>query len=426
MSSAFQADSGDRMTKKGKLYSCLHCEKSGKSYREARYRVVGHILKHHRSLDQTPYYCSLCMFRCTTSDALRKHVTGYKRHELMAQGDVSDSSRYLVENPTVKAICEGADYRVLTLREQYSSTVQEEDPLNIVDECLLSEFDALDEPMLATAQPAQHLPNSTGQPGDQQLVTVQVTPDMLSQLLQPKPATVQYPGQVFQNPPLVQRQLKPFTQGHTSQPQTNSADMPLASVSTWPASTFTKHQLTQQMPNPGGNTPLLDEVNAVIGFPTPDNTMLAKKTPTPKQQLNTPKPTSPENIMTQLLGNVPLSPSFSEVEVARPIKTKPLATQSRSSQTEPEPKKAKTEIEDSKAIMETIGKITTAIDWNSRAIRNQDKTLSQVVDVLTRLGKSVERIADGLHKRNSSPRRKENTSPRSPNRKTLKSVVNKK
>ncbi|XP_060566670.1 uncharacterized protein LOC132725552 [Ruditapes philippinarum] len=222
----------DKGVKKGRLYSCIHCEKAGKSYREARYRVVGHILKHHLSLDQTPFYCSLCMFRCLTADALQKHVTGYKRHLLMAEGEQVNNSNFLVQNKLARPICEGTDYRQLSLREQFSSSTSAEDPLNRTDEFLLNDFDALDEQVQAEFQSSavnrDIVNNSTSgqsfnQVGAQGLINVQVTPDVLAQLMQQKQVNqpqqaqtqVNQGNQMFVPPPPIQRQLQVPLAPHT-------------------------------------------------------------------------------------------------------------------------------------------------------------------------------------------------------------------
>ncbi|KAH3867911.1 hypothetical protein DPMN_031048 [Dreissena polymorpha] len=39
------------------------CKKCGKTNRKGR--LIGHILKHHVPMDQAPFSCGLCNFRCT-------------------------------------------------------------------------------------------------------------------------------------------------------------------------------------------------------------------------------------------------------------------------------------------------------------------------------------------------------------------------
>ncbi|KAH3851868.1 hypothetical protein DPMN_094355 [Dreissena polymorpha] len=75
--------------------------------------MADHVLKHHFPLDQAPFYCSLCLFRCSSREALNKHVTDYKRHAVFApmQGG-EDQSRYLIENTHPKEVQEGVDYEL--------------------------------------------------------------------------------------------------------------------------------------------------------------------------------------------------------------------------------------------------------------------------------------------------------------------------
>ena len=106
------------------MYYCVHCQNQGKKYHEARYRVVGHILKHHLPLDRAPFYCTLCMFRSLTKDQLVKHVAQYKRHvKLAADMGILDHSRFLVENQDYNTIQENVDFKTM------EQNVQPEDPL---------------------------------------------------------------------------------------------------------------------------------------------------------------------------------------------------------------------------------------------------------------------------------------------------------
>ena len=56
-------------------YRCKSCQKE-----DRRGRMVAHVLKRHVSLDQAPYYCSLCSFCYTEKKQLTDHLTKYKRH----------------------------------------------------------------------------------------------------------------------------------------------------------------------------------------------------------------------------------------------------------------------------------------------------------------------------------------------------------
>lgn len=363
----------------------------------------------------------------------------------MAEGEQANSSHFLVENKSAKPICEGTDYRQLSLREQYSSSTSAEDPLNLTDEYLLGDFDALDEQVQATFNPLvsdRQLINSTA--SGQGLINVQVTPEILAQLMQQKhvdqskqaPTQVNQGSQMLQPPPVVQRQLHVPAAPQTQTTGTFFHTLPLMNrCPKAPTSNDSAH-LNNLQNFSSSSTPLLDEFHhTVISFPTPDKPIANQKKLTPKSsKLNTPKDSPPENILNQLLGNLPDSPAFSAIEQhSNRGKTKPAAPVSvatKSVQTEvysePEPKKSRKDEdpESGKVMLEALGKITAAIDWNSRAIRNQDRTIAQVVNVLTKLEKSVGCIADELHKKDSQHKGKENTG--SPNRKVPKSIVKKK
>ncbi|KAH3885430.1 hypothetical protein DPMN_009423 [Dreissena polymorpha] len=99
--------------RKRPLFSCIHCKKNMTTYINERYRMVDHVQKHHFALSEAPFYCSMCLFRCSTREALVKHVTDYRRHALMSamQGG-GDQSRFLIENPHPRVVKEGVDYEV--------------------------------------------------------------------------------------------------------------------------------------------------------------------------------------------------------------------------------------------------------------------------------------------------------------------------
>ncbi|KAH3868559.1 hypothetical protein DPMN_031708 [Dreissena polymorpha] len=70
--------------RKRPLFSCIHCKKNITTYINERYRMFDHVQKHHFALSEAPFYCSMCLFRCSTIEALLKHVTYYRRHALMS------------------------------------------------------------------------------------------------------------------------------------------------------------------------------------------------------------------------------------------------------------------------------------------------------------------------------------------------------
>lgn len=165
---------------KRRYFMCMHCERVGVSHTAERYRTVDHIIKHHLALDQAAFYCNLCMFRCTTREQLDKHVTGYKRHVLMASslGGNVDDRNYLVQNPNAKPIREGVDYRATSFS-------------NLPRNSLSKSHDTFDES-------GDDLLPAT----NQELVTVQLPPALLASLLsqknQPSNASVRTPSSIQQ------------------------------------------------------------------------------------------------------------------------------------------------------------------------------------------------------------------------------------
>ena len=86
---------------KGRAYQCLRCcHQGGKEVIDVKARIECHIMKTHLSLDQVPFYCSLCLFRCSDKATLLEHVTKFNRHEVMAKmKGVAGNTECLKENP---------------------------------------------------------------------------------------------------------------------------------------------------------------------------------------------------------------------------------------------------------------------------------------------------------------------------------------
>ena len=61
--------------KRGRAYQCKKC-----CYIGERKRTEGHIYKHHISLEEAPFYCTLCLFRSTKQEDLVKHVKNFLPH----------------------------------------------------------------------------------------------------------------------------------------------------------------------------------------------------------------------------------------------------------------------------------------------------------------------------------------------------------
>ena len=93
----------DRAKKRGRAYLCTTCyHKSDKQTRkiDEKGRIEEHILRTHLAPGRRPYYCTMCLFRCTRREQLTHHVDNYQRHIDMASSrQITDSSLWLVESP---------------------------------------------------------------------------------------------------------------------------------------------------------------------------------------------------------------------------------------------------------------------------------------------------------------------------------------
>jgi hypothetical protein len=72
--------------KRGLAYNCEWCGEDSPFIAE-RYREDSHIWKRHLSLDCSPYYCTLCMFKATSQPAIKRHCRTFKPH-LNQRGEV--------------------------------------------------------------------------------------------------------------------------------------------------------------------------------------------------------------------------------------------------------------------------------------------------------------------------------------------------
>ena len=63
-------------------------------YVEAKYRVYNH-----RGLDDVPYYCKMCQFRCFRKEELANHETGFPRRRLLLhEKEMTTTTDMLVSN----------------------------------------------------------------------------------------------------------------------------------------------------------------------------------------------------------------------------------------------------------------------------------------------------------------------------------------
>ena len=110
-----EGDRIERARKRGKAYQCLRCfSREGKRTVDIKCRIEDHIMKMHLALEEVPFYCKLCSFRCQKKEQLLQHVSGYSRHVLLAaKYKIIDHSQCLMENRQPH-VFGPQDYRVLT------------------------------------------------------------------------------------------------------------------------------------------------------------------------------------------------------------------------------------------------------------------------------------------------------------------------
>ena len=104
---------------RGRAYKCLNC-----GHTNEKRRVISHIYKEHVRLDEAPFYCKVCLFRCTDEESLRRHVRPdvYSAHhqrmtDFRMQGTILEPHQILMRSLKPKHLEEGLDYLRLTAKE---------------------------------------------------------------------------------------------------------------------------------------------------------------------------------------------------------------------------------------------------------------------------------------------------------------------
>ena len=443
----------DPTSRRGKMYTCLHCEAQGKTYVEVRYRIIAHVYKHHLALDKAPFYCTLCLMRCTTKSALVNHVTKYSRHRLsLTQLGQVDSKRFLVENPRPAILVPGTDFRELT-DEESSKLVPPKCP-----DTPLSSTGSLS----CSSLPYQTNPVSSLQANDGGLINVQVTPEMLSQLLSSKStSTTQSICQPSKENDFIAYSPAPSTNVPTYIPtpiasSTSFQTIQVPQLSTFPschAKTSTVTSATfQLLPSSQQQPPALTSTHIepnLLPSPCQVAQYSSAVAPAEKSTLNTPVMGSTFNILNQLIDDTPSELDY-EFDDDLVVGNTPQpsyaneAVQTDESLLEPQPKKMRFEeqtgnVQVGETIKElvqgSLAQLLDAFEKNSRAIRGIDKTLGTLTEAVVKMNRTMERM--GEEQRRENERRIEERRERSYERRTdrshdkkenrsLKSIVNKK
>lgn len=112
---------------RGRAYKCNRCE----NFIGERAKVVSHVYKLHVPLEEAPFYCTLCLFRCQRQKELTKHVRGFvphlNRQEALEKLGPVDAKLFLKQSTKPYAIQESDMVRLS--REESESIWQERSKL---------------------------------------------------------------------------------------------------------------------------------------------------------------------------------------------------------------------------------------------------------------------------------------------------------
>lgn len=399
-------------------------------------------MKHHLALDQAAFYCNLCMFRCTTREQLDKHVTSYKRHILMASTlGTTDVRRCLIQNPNPKPIVEGIDYNAAVVEDQGRP--------------MIPRLDGSLQPQVSVSSGV----NSQG------LVTVQLPPAVLADLLSPVHSRTHTPTQPSfpHTAPLQYDPLRPSYTGTCIQ------EDPFQKIYATPVCSSRSESLLPSTLST--NTSAIDPVTTqtVMSSCTPSlrlpelSTNIQTNTPAVKPSinlstLNTPESyhyedplsSKEEDIIQQILGTDSESQmAFSPVQqkMDSPHETlnnnNTTMTSDKECQTLPFEKLVEAQYAPltstlahfEKTMEVTISKVCFGMETVTRATRHLGATLETMSNSMTNISRTLDRLLEEKKKENkrSDPSATSTSTSKRPreeeqdkeNRK-LKSVVNKK
>ena len=82
--------------------------------------MVNHFYLMQVPLDQVPFYCIFCSFRCTHRKDLDRHVRGYKQHKVKAWREGEPGERCLKTNPHPKQVDTTTD--IIRLNQEESAS----------------------------------------------------------------------------------------------------------------------------------------------------------------------------------------------------------------------------------------------------------------------------------------------------------------
>ena len=82
-----------------RMYKCLKCSTADPAFKGTKPQIEGHLWKHHISLDQAPFYYTLCLYRCGTEKELVRHEKTFRpnlnqRESLTGSGSQREDTFY--------------------------------------------------------------------------------------------------------------------------------------------------------------------------------------------------------------------------------------------------------------------------------------------------------------------------------------------
>lgn len=357
------------------MYRCRVC---GKLDRKGR--LVGHLLKRHVSLDQVPFSCSLCNFRCTAPADLLQHITRYQRHvEEVQRTGLVDLKAVLQksENPV--------NVEVLMEVEEYIEAPADDNDNGIFD---LQETDEPDLPHWLT-ETSKEL-SQQGAPWNQPAIMQPVQQKMMARplpamtpVLPAAPASVPYNLSI--STPGASADAGTFTPTVRRTATSTSTELrpmmtPRRSVTSAAAPTTTTHnnsngEVTKQPAIPTGLwAPSTDEL---LKTPMFTATVLRQN-----QLIDTPLQDEPGYLLDGLLGTDTNDPLLNEEEEIEQVAEQPEVK-------EPSPakvRKTEQEMNESKQhTVEVVNAITRAQEGLKEAISENTRALRSILNVLQTL-----------------------------------------
>ena len=404
---------------RGRAYRCNRCHKVLR-----KSRMEAHIMKVHVPMDQVPYYCALCSFRCTERQTLLDHLRSYRPHrqaEAKAEKPINytdilrrSDNPYTIGETDMTVLSREESYRWhaggLSLDDTPADPFAEEEDADITVRGGIAYpswiFGTVTAPDVPAYEPT---PLSQLQAAAQRLQapTLGTPSGVMPMPTPPRPRLQTIPLMTTPTPSL---RVQPATTVTTwSAPPMittlNLQDCASTFPLTFPLPSSTATSVIENRPT----TPVTNPRIPAANLTTLNTPVLHLTSPTSVQT-----PVQDENILPTIIQMDEQDPLLKE---SRDINRETLAKDG-----EPVPKKARkdndTQLESlTAAITKGFEQVVEAINSNTRAIRCQDKNLERAVNEISRIERKLNLIERSLSTRGNG---KENTQPTRP---AVKSII---